>query len=48
MTTRHLVMGVLWITLWSVLLLLKARTAFNPVPNPYMTSDEFAELPLLR
>ena len=47
MTTRQMVLGVLWLTLWALALGVKAQHALNPVENPEMSAEDYAELPRL-
>lgn len=40
MTTRQALIGVVWIAVWLVVMALRVQTAWNPVPNPYLSSSD--------
>ena len=45
MTTRHLVLGIVWLFLWALAIGWKVQTALNPSGNPYMSAEDYAALP---
>ena len=47
MTWRQIALGLLWMTLWMAAMGMRLQEAVNPVSNPYLSSEDFEDLPVL-